>query len=523
MFWVDQLVSQIIQSGKHLPYHVDDMKTPSGRVHVGALRGVIIHDLIQKILLQQGKKSVYTYVFNDMDPMDGFPHYLPESFREHMGKPLFLIPSPEVGYPSLARCYGEEFIRTFNRLGVKPEIIWSSEWYRQGKFNAVIKESLDKVKIIRRLYQDISHYDKPGDWYPFQVICEKCGKVGTTIVTAWDGERVTYHCQPDLVKWTQGCGYEGHISPYNGTGKLMWKVDWAAHWKVIGITIEGAGKDHMTEGGSHDLSGAICEQAFDYPTPFGFLYEWFLARGGAKMSSSKGIGNSAREFSESLPPELLRFLLVRTNYQKAIIIDPNNNASLLDLYDEYDRFADSYFSSRKDQDIAKAWEMSQIGLIPKTKPFYPRFRDVVNYVQNPAVDIHEQFTKLKGKSLTVADKAILDERIKYAQVWIKNYAPKEAVFQVSANIPVEAATLTKEQKTYLKEAAELLNSRKWEPEKLQQALYELSKKQGLPAKAAFQAIYLALIGKTHGPKAGWLLAHQQKGFVVKRFTEIQLS
>jgi lysyl-tRNA synthetase class I len=26
----------------------------------------------------------------------------------------------------------------------------------------------------------------------------------------------------------------------------MWKVDWAAHWKAIGITVEGAGKDHMS-------------------------------------------------------------------------------------------------------------------------------------------------------------------------------------------------------------------------------------------------------------------------------------
>jgi len=38
------------------------------------------------------------------------------------------------------------------------------------------------------------------------------------------------------------------ISPYGGNGKLPWKVDWAAHWKVVGITIEGAGKDHASKG-----------------------------------------------------------------------------------------------------------------------------------------------------------------------------------------------------------------------------------------------------------------------------------
>ena len=520
MFWVDKIVEQIIKSGKYRPYHVDDMKTPSGHVHVGSLRGVIIHDLIYKGIIERGEKAVYTYVFNDMDPMDGFPHYLPEIFREHMGKPLFQIPSPEPGYPSFARCYGEEFIRTFNRLGSSPAIIWSSEWYQQGKFNKVIKESLDQVKKIRYLYKKISRYDKPGNWYPFQVICQKCGKVGTTLVTGWDGEKVTYRCQADLVKWAAGCGHEGKVSPFNGTGKLMWKVDWAAHWKVIGITIEGAGKDHMTEGGSHDLSGAICEQALKYPAPLAFLYEWFLARGGAKMSSSKGIGTSAREFSETIPPELLRFLLVRTNYQKAIIIDPNNNDSLLDLFDEYDRFAESYYSGESKDDMAKAWEQSQINSIPKTKPFYPRFRDVVNFVQNPAIDIKEQVVKQKGKSLTTEDTTVLDERIKYAKIWLKNYAPKEAVFQVSAKVPAEAVGLTAPQKSYLKEAAKLLDSQDWQPEQLQQALYELSKKHNIPAKAAFQAIYVALLGKTHGPKAGWLLLDQEKDFAVRRLEEV---
>ncbi|HUW21080.1 MAG TPA: lysine--tRNA ligase, partial [Candidatus Bathyarchaeia archaeon] len=82
MFWPDRFASEIIKSGKYRPYHVDDMKTPSGRIHVGALRGVIVHDLIFKALKEKGKKVDYTWVFNDMDPMDAFPHYLPEKFKK---------------------------------------------------------------------------------------------------------------------------------------------------------------------------------------------------------------------------------------------------------------------------------------------------------------------------------------------------------------------------------------------------------------------------------------------------------
>ena len=50
--------------------------------------------------------------------------------------------------------------------------------------------------------------------------------------------------------------------------------------------------------------------------------------------------------------------------------------------------------------------------------------------------------------------------------------------------------------------------------------YELTKKLKIPARKAFQAIYLALIGKTHGPKAAWFLLNQDKKFIIKRFKEV---
>ena len=183
-----------------------------------------------------------------MDPMDGFPTYLPEKFKQYMGRPLFKVPSPRAGFESLAECYAKEFQTVFESLGFKPKIFWSSRMYESGKFDEVIREALDKVAEVRRLYQEVSGYDKPVDWYPFQPICPKCGLVGSTIVTGWDGSEVEFECRENLVDWCRGCGYKGKVSPFGGTGKLMWKVDWAAHWRVIGVTVEGAGKDHMTEG-----------------------------------------------------------------------------------------------------------------------------------------------------------------------------------------------------------------------------------------------------------------------------------
>jgi lysyl-tRNA synthetase class 1 len=137
-------------------------------------------------------------------------------------------------------------------------------------------------------------------WHPFQVVCEQCGRIGTTEVTSYDGKEVEYACRPNLVKWAKGCGNRGKMSPFDGRGKLPWKLEWVAKWQALGITIEGAGKDHTTKGGSRDVAGACFEQIFGGVPPLNIPYEFFLV-GGAKMSSSKGIGASGARHGD-LPP-----------------------------------------------------------------------------------------------------------------------------------------------------------------------------------------------------------------------------
>jgi len=519
MFWSDRFAKQIINSGQYKPYWVDDMKTPSGRIHVGALRGVIVHDLLYKALSHRGVKVAFSYVINDMDPMDAFPTYLDGKFRKYMGFPLFKIPSPNKGFNNFGQYHAQEFIDVFDQLGAKPKIFWSSQMYQQGKFNKVIKEALDNQDKIRQLYKEVSGYNKPENWYPFQVICPKCGKVGTTVVDGWDGQEVNFVCQKDLVDWAEGCGSQGKISPFDGHGKLMWKVDWAAHWKVLGITIEAAGKDHFSAGGSRDLSGAISEKVFHYPLPFGFSYEFFLV-GGRKMSSSKGLGSSAKEVAELLPPEILRFLMTKTPYRKAIDFDPGGN-TIPNLFDEYDSYAGEWFIKDRNSDRGRIFELSQVDTPPEKALFLPRFRDVANYIQMSNVDLIKHFEQEKGARLTPCEKAILDERIKYAKIWLDGYAPDELRFQVMTKDQFAKVNIgfSKEQKKYLEAVRELIKQRKWRPQELQSRLYELAKKLKISSQKAFQAIYLSLIGKTHGPKAAWLILSQKKKFIIERLKE----
>ena len=45
------------------------------------------------------------------------------------------------------------------------------------------------------------------------------------------------------------CGWEGDVEAAGG-GKLTWRVDWPARWRICGCTFEPFGKDHATRGGS---------------------------------------------------------------------------------------------------------------------------------------------------------------------------------------------------------------------------------------------------------------------------------
>lgn len=502
MFWADSVAKDIIDSGEHKPYWVDDMFTPSGFAHVGSLRGPLVHDILYRAIKDAGKKVKWTYVTNDFDPIDGLPPELRKDFEKYLGVPLRMVPSPEKGYETFAEFFAKDFQTVLRGLGVEAEFLSSWDVYHEGKLNEVIRIALDNAEKIQDIYHRISGSKKKDQgWFPFQVICEKCGKLGTTKVVGWDGKTVVYTCEPEMVKWAKGCGHKGRMSPFDGNGKLPWKVDWPAHWKMMGVTIEGAGKDHSSAGGSRDIAKELCKEVFDYPNPYNLPYE-FILLGGKKMGSSKGVGLTVRELSDVLPWELGRFLFTRTDYKRAIEFDPVGTLAIPNLFDEYQKAADAYFNNG-DKDLARAFELSQIDEIKK--PPAIRFSVLAQWVQMP--NMEEEIKKEK-----------LEEWAKYARIWIEKFAPEEDKFTVQKQLPSQIQNLSKKQKEFLRKLAKEI-SKKSEAEDLQTKIYDLGKELGLNGKQTFAAIYLSLIGKDHGPKAAWLILSLEKRFVEKRFNE----
>lgn len=524
MFWAEEIANEAKARSKKIGQSavivIRDEKTVSGRVHVGSMRGAAIHGAIHETLDAEGTPNTFLWEHNDFDPMDDIPVYLDRAkFEPYLGMPLKNIPSPVEGFASFAEYFAKEFQTVIENAGFHPQFYWGSSWYESGKMDDAIRKALDNAGTIRRIYKEVSGSERKDTWLPLNVICPQCGKVTTTDATEWDGETVQVNCYPSKVEYTKGCGFSGRLGPFGGKAKLPWKVEWPAKWAVHGVTIEGAGKDHSTRGGSRDVAAHIAKEVFNYETPIDVPYE-FLLVGGKKMSSSKGRGSSAAEIASLMPPKIFRLALLGKDIGQQFNFDPEGDTIPV-LYDLYDKLFEGYKTSQED-DYAKLFELIHPGRkLPEPDTFMPRFSQAAFLVQMPHLDLYKEIEALKGSALTSNDKAELEERAKYAKRWIEEYAPEKFVFTLQDSLPEAAQNLSAAQKAALTEIAAFIESQAKMPsgEDIQHKLHAIKEARKIPPGELFGALYLAFLGKSYGPKIGWFLSVLDRDFVLKRLTE----
>ena len=455
MDWADELAARV--SG---PQVVNDSKTPSGTVHVGSLRGPVILDVITRALRANGHETTLLYGVDDMDPMDAQALLTPDAIEREMGRPLAHVPDPAGDcHASYARHFAGVFIDVFAGLGIHPDrYYWMSEIYPTGAMDPYIRTALDRAALVREIYRRVANVQHPDTWHPLGVVCPTCGKVGTTIVTDWDGEKVFFECRADLVTWARGCGTSGWISPFGGNAKLPWNLEWAAQWSLFGVTIEPGGKDLSTAGGSRDRSDAIAREVFEREPPLNVPYE-FLNLGGKKMSTSKGVGAAAHTIAEVIPPEQLRFLFLRPRPNQAIEFDPDGTDAVPRLFDEFDKFAAATAGREVKGELPPGYEATfryslldpnadvaaeaalRSGRPSRTSRCSSRSRASTSRARVEAE---------KGSPLTAREQAILDERVAAARAWLETYAPNRRKLAVRRDaLPAAAAALDDAQRRFL--------------------------------------------------------------------------
>jgi lysyl-tRNA synthetase class 1 len=381
------------------------------------------------------------------------------------------------------------------RLGIRPEIFRADVLYKEGKYVGAIKTALSHKDEIARILKEVSGREMPEGWSPFDAICATCGKTNTTKVTGFDleEETVDYECQ---------CGAKGTAS-MRGGGKLVWRVDWPARWPIFNVTIEPFGKDHATAGGSYDTGKRISEEIYGYPAPYPIVYEWIHLKGVGAMHSSTGIVVTIQEMLDVVPPEVLRYLIIRNKPEKHIEFDPA--LPLLSLVDEYDQ---------RKGDI-RAIELSNIS---GSGPFEIPFRHMVTAVQIARGDDENLFKALQRSGYdVVARRDEIVSRARNVQTWLDKYAPAYVKFQVQESLPSAVKNLTSEERRGLGLLSDQIEDKT--AAEIHDLVYAVAKDLGIDSKTFFQAVYLAFIGERQGPKVGWFLASLERDFVKTRLKE----
>jgi lysyl-tRNA synthetase class 1 len=464
------------------------------------MREVLTADAVFRAVKDRGAAARFNYVCDNFDPLRRvYPFLDAAAYTPRIGMPLSRIPCPCGAHPSYAEHFLAPFLDSLRELRVDVELERADEMYASGRMNRVIGLALQGRDRISAILEELTGKKTDAAWSPFNPLCPACGRLTQTSVTGFSIENET-------VGFTCACGSSGDL-PMAGGGKLTWRVDWPARWAMLGVSVEPFGKDHATRGGSYDTGARIAREVFDYEPPLPVPYEWISLKGKGDMSSSKGNVLSIGEVLELVPPEALRYLVMRERPQRTIAFDPG--LPLLQLVDEVDDAAASGADSR-----ALALSFAA-GFTPIGVPF----KHLVVAAQVAGFDVGRTLEVLARTGYTGLDRKAVAVRLAYARRWLDRHAPDDIKFEVKSELPAEAATLTREQKAFLGRLAGGLTDA-MDGEAVHLLIYALAKSfpEVKPAEL-FQALYIALLGKPRGPRAGAFIAALGPTFCAARFAE----
>jgi len=516
--WADVVAEDALKLGKkHL---VATGITPSGHIHIGNMREVVTADAAYRTLLGKGADTELIYIADTFDPLRKVYPFLPQSYADHVGKPLSEVPCPCGRCNNYAEHFLTPFLEALDHLGIHPKVYRADELYKKGLYTEAIKTALMKRDGIAKIIEEVTGKTTTPEGSPFNPICSSCGKINTTTVTGFDPDAET-------VDYTCSCGHSGAV-PMKGGGKLTWRVDWAARWKILGVTIEPFGKDHASSGGSYDTGKRISREIYGHEPPHPIVYEWIMLGKKGAMSSSTGVVVSISDMLKVVPPEVLRYLIIRTKPEKHIRFDPA--LPLLTLVDDYERLQSKTEATEYEKSIIELSHAT--GICHTDIPF----KHMVTIYQVARGDFDRVMKIVRRAGYSTENELCIRELADNVGNWLEMYAPPFAKFSVKETLPVSAATLSDVQKAFLGALSEIIDqSGELGGEDYHNLVYSTAQ-AGSPMhtkmaqflrldpaeldvnpKDMFKAVYVSVLGQQSGPKAGWFLSSLEKDFLVERF------
>jgi len=518
--WSEWLAERVIEEKKE-PYVITGGMTTSGPSHYGTLCELLFPQAIKTALEKRGKRITYYFIADILDAFDSVPVAMEEfksQLEPYLGKPLCNVPDPTGKSKSFGDHYLDEARELMKKFGISCQVIRVNEYYEQGKFDEWARFYLKNEKEAKRIVEETSGKQEKKDWFPLMPICENCGRIATTRVLSHDGETYEYICDRD-VKYTKGCSFQGKAKISDHKYKITWRLHWPAWKQIFHSSIEGAGMDHHTKGGSEDTCKAITLNLMtskfgapnllhrggtatpheaDYHIPFKFGFVLFQ---GKKYSKSKGTGMGITEISMLIPPEIIKYMLLKPDLEENIDINPTPENMLKTMED----FQLASELANKDKETLNRHERKAaiaFGLSADKLNWKVPFLDVLLYYQ-----IYGDWETV---SELTKDPSGVQYLKPYVEEWVnKQFMPEDYRFKYQP-VRIEASSTVgavisgrgnKDVRAFIEKLTPDMDALA-----IHNAVFDFSKSKGIEPKVLFSEIYEALIGKPKGPRLGKLLS-----------------
>jgi lysyl-tRNA synthetase class 1 len=486
--WVEILSDRIVAE-KEEPFIITSGITTSGSLHVGTLCEFLFSSAIEKYLKEKGYRTQFHFIADIFDAFDAVPLNLMKHEKQltpHLGKPLCDVPDPVGCHSSYGEHFFSEAIDVMKVLEVSPKLGRANQLYSEGRFDSLAKFFLKNHEEAKRVVSESSlKQELPAEWNAIMPVCQNCGRIATTVVMDFDENSYSYKDMRD-VKYTKGCGYEGENRLSDHKYKLTWRLHWPSWMEVFQTTVEGAGVDHHTRGGSWDTVLAVYKQLFKKEPPIGYKFGFILLKG-KKYSKSKGIGLGVTDILELIPPELIKYTLFRPDIQENKDIDPTGY-NLMRQFDDY-MHASSLNLSSKELSRADRKKAIAFSLSTEKMRWKASFADILMYKQ------------LYGKWEKVGELLHDSEGVQYlkpyVEKWIaEEFAPEEYSFSFQPTKQSDMRLL-KEFASKLRDGMSALD--------IHNLVFEFAREKEIKPEDLFTQLYKVLLNKEKGPRMGKLI------------------
>jgi lysyl-tRNA synthetase class 1 len=498
MQWLRKIADDIERRNPDGEILIESGGSPSGTHHFGHLRELITSDAVLQELKTRGRAAKHIYFVDDLDGLRKIPVDIPQEFEKYLGKPLCDIPAPDGSDGSFASFFIQGLKDAAKSLGLELDFIHSHEKYRDGFFIPAIEKSLERINDGRKILETISGHKLGEEWSPIQV--NEDGYLKKRAYLGIDTESKT-------LKYKDRDDEQRTISYAQGAVKLDWRLDWPGRWWLLKVDAEPFGRDHATKGGSYDTGEALMKEVYGALAPLPIPYDFVnLAGDTKKMSASKGTGLSAEEIVKALPPEIIRYFMLRYSPLKRLYFDPENGVSRL-----IDEYAVLLSKTEKTADENRLIEICSNGINPTVSSIpFSLLRDsyqAAGWNKEQTIEVLSR-NREYGEKVS-AESSVIQKQLDFIHGWLDSeWAPEDVKFNIEENNSHLTVNFSEKEMGYLQKLADKINEapNDADGEWFHKAIYTLKESDGLTPKEVFTPLYMALINKSSGPRAGWFLS-----------------